>query len=610
MSAFGDRTTGPSARPGTSASAMEGETAPKWKNRPQSKVALDIGSIESCQDLVSCLHTVLSSRLPPPLGEVIKFHAAKPHFKSIRSYNIVLAYAYRLSDFKAARRLLSQMREERFSEKIAAQPSLMGNTNSPEEEFREVIFRGVWSRGGAGRGTEFRMHATSTSGELPPSQNPVEIFGAQAAGEPMSPSQRPFYRGSIMDRVYRSVRILDPSRESNDKIKQILLDSKVEPQLGVQRRAGRLKQTPPDAAAPAVIEVAVVRPKGRRNRLSRLPEISTRPGSHGATSCVSAAPEHRSPVEVRQTASEPILPWSIARVLLGSPSMSPTPDLFLAYVKYSLNSPSSKGSFAAKRSRIGLGDGLVVAEDTQIDSRTIGPFPDIPSITTRLEQLLDSRTPESSDLSAPQGDVSEAILLRLLHLYLQPHLAARFPPQATIEAFQAALHVRGRQVRPTPRTLTYALSALRRQRARNLRALQLVNLFISNWGEQSVGIVSWRLLAKYGYERRCRRSVLKAKAGLWQWSESYRTSRARSRSFRSFWSRKEALDGPQRSPGNALKTSETPAGQIRWRLPYIGKNLYKWRRMIPGMRKVEHSRKLHRVMNRRVNRLRKRSTYV
>lgn len=603
LSVAGDRTSHGSAppdRPILPASSARNRKI--W--RLQETATLDLGKVQTRQDLVVCLHTVLSSRLPPSLPEVVNFHSAKPRLQSIRSYNIVLAYAYRLSDFKTARKLLAQMRENRFTEKIHP-----GSTNSPtsdgsEQEFREVIFRGIWSRGGAGRATESRSGPLSDIGSVQ-DRAMTDISRAREhariAAEPTAPPERPIHRGSMMDMVYRSVRVLDPSCETNETLKRILLESKVDPQLGGRRKPGQRRRSA------ITIDQFSEQPTatGDQDLFSRYP--SGIPGHQSVIEEAKASDRSSNLDMPRKPSSrgamnpKSVLPQSIARTLLGSQPTGSTPDLFLAYVRYVLNvSPANESSAVLHPAH-----GSATSSPHEEVERDATSLPaNIPSVATAAKQLLALQSEVPLERSGARREGSQDSLLRLLHLYLQPHLASRFPPIATIEAFRETLASYGQELRPTPRTLTYALSALKRQRARNSRALRLVDLFITNWGEESVGIVSWRLLAKYGRERRCYRSIERAKDGLWQWSKSYRyrSSRARARSFR------QATAKETQHPGSLERLAElstAPASQIHWKLPYIRKNLVKWRRQVPHMRRIQYSRKLRRLVNRAVKRPRK-----
>jgi hypothetical protein len=570
----------------------------------------DIEKLRTRQDLVIHLHTVLSSRLPPSLLEVVNLHSARPHLKSIRSYNIVLAYAYRVSDFRTARKLLAEMRDERFSENMIGNPSATSEIHStdrsgvdPEQEFREVIYRGIWTRGGAGRrkGTRAQTVMDSAEGQAdadPGSSEAVDI--TQSASEPTAPPERPFPRGSMMDVVYRSVRMQDPSRESNETLKRILLGSRVEPQLGVRRKASRHQGTATLAAPTGESKVSsrVLRsdyaPSPATDQTAQIDSWENT-NSAATSNLTRSSLAITSPGGRRPAGSVPILPWSTALALLGSASVSATPELFLAYIKYILNSSLSSRALPLARCKtdprsMDSSDGT---KENGLDR--FKHFNEVPPITVALEELLKlhAQRPDTKN-SQLQG-----YLQRLLDLYLHPHLARHYPPHRTIEAFQIALNARGQPFQPTARTLTYALYALRNQRARNLRALHLVDMFISKWGEASVGVVSWRLLGKYGHQRRCADTVKRAKAGLWQWSAEYRANRARARSQRRY----DKLDTQHNSSGElathrASEVVAMPASQTRWKLPYIRKNLSKWRRMIRKMRQAEHPSRTRRRANR------------
>jgi hypothetical protein len=192
----------------------------------------------------------------------------------------------------------------------------------------------------------------------------------------------------------------------------------------------------------------------------------------------------------------------------------------------------------------------------------------IPDVEESVRHLLSLEAPS---LSSPEADagVSGALkphhFLQLLHLYLHPHLASRFPPLRTISTFETSLPVRFRPFRPTRRTLTYALAALRYQRARHVRGLELVQLFRERWGERFVGLVSWKILARYGLARRCPDTIAFARNGLWRWHD-----RERSRSRKS---RKSGFTG---AASSALIPS---ASRVHWRLSYKTSNLFDLRRL-------------------------------
>ena len=510
--------------------------------RPAYQLSLPEPAISVQEGFLIDLHQILSSRAPPPLSEVIDYHSSRPHLRTLRSYNLVLAYAYRLSDFKKARYLLAQMRLEKLHDRRPRRVSSgerdpeSRNRVDAEEEFREVLFQGMWARGGVGRSR--RLARTDIS---IPSTSTAPVF-------PISPPERAFQKGSLMDIVYRSVRPHQLLSENNQTIKRIMLDGKVEQQLGVgRRRRERLDvssssdSTPPGDKA-FELDAARKNPKAVFARQEVTPlALPPKP----------IQPKRKERLISNQTIPEAVLPVFAVQAMLGSAATKPTAELYLASLKYSLRLSPGRAS------RRGLSEEGF--EKPKPGSQKLrGDISDnlvhIPEIEESIRQLLSLEVPASVHAGGAIEVLKSHHFLQLLHLYLHPHLASRFPPLSTIRNFDVALPARFRPLRPTPRTLTYALAALRYQHARHIRALELIQLFRERWGDHTVGQISWKILAKYGAARRCLKTVTFARNGLERWLKRTRSQSSESRK--------------PHSAGVPSTTSVPSASRIHWKLPY------------------------------------------
>ena len=518
------------------------------------------------------LHHILSSRTPPPLSEVIDYHSSRPHLRTLRSYNLVLAYAYRLSDFKTARYLLAQMRLERLHDRRSSRASdgerdsEMRESVNAEEEFREVVFQGMWTRGGVGRSPQVgkpRNPMASTSALQDDRSTIGSSFDNSTAPIfPISPPERSFKKGSLMDLVYRSVRPHQLLSEDNETIKRIMLDGKVEQQLGVGRR--RRKPSEDSSSSDSVLLVA---PGQVVKRIE-----ATQKNSKGASARRQLQPLHSpsKPIQHRlkerlishQAIPQAVLPVFAVQAMLGTATTMPTAELYLACLKYSLRmSPSNPLRRELREER---SDKPKAGSQYMLETRP-NARAEIPEFEECIRELLSLQNLSS----APAGGSNETLkshhFLQLLHLYLHPHLASRFPPLRTIRDFELALPAHFRPLRPTARTLTYALAALRYQRARHIRAMELIQLFRERWGDRSVGLISWKILAKYGSARRCLKTITFARDGLERWHERMRSL---SSEFRN------------RHPAGDTPAAFVPsASRIHWKLPYTAPHRVSRRRI-------------------------------
>jgi hypothetical protein len=528
---------------------------------PAEQLSLREPAISNQEGFLIDLHHILSSRTPPPLSEVIDYHSSRPHLRTLRSYNLVLAYAYRLSDFKKARHLLAQMRLERLHDRSPSRTSYNGrdpesrDSVDAEEEFREVVFQGMWTRGGVGRSRRAArsrdpLASTSTPHD---NRNVIGDFVDDSTGPvfPISPPERPFQKGSLMDLVYRSVRPHQLRSEDNETIKRIMLDGKVEQQLGVDRR--RRKRLEISSSFDSVL----LPPPGQRAFQLNAAEKNTKAVSARREVTPLALlpkpiqPKQKEHIISNQTIPEAVLPVFAVQAMLGSATTKPTAELYLACLKYSLRlSPgrSSRGDLREEgfdRPKAGSQHLRGTMPDTLVE---------IPQFEESIRQLLSLEAPMSVHAGGGKEVVKPHHFLQLLHLYLHPHLASRFPPLRTIRNFEIALPTRFRPLRPTPRTLTYALAALRYQHARHIRALELIQLFRERWGDRTVGLVSWKILAKYGSARRCLKTVTFARDGLERWHKRMRLHSSDSCKLH--------------SAGVTPATSVPSASRIHWKLPY------------------------------------------
>lgn len=105
-------------------------------------------------------------------------------------------------------------------------------------------------------------------------------------------------------------------------------------------------------------------------------------------------------------------------------------------------------------------------------------------------------------LDRPEREITSKHLVHLTHLYLHPSLYASFRPFWVIREMQRLSKDGSVNFTPTSQTLEKALLSLRLRRNRDRLAVELVEYFKRKWGEQIISIACWRLVGRYGLERK------------------------------------------------------------------------------------------------------------
>jgi hypothetical protein len=494
------------------------------------------------------LYNLLCGRRPPPLHELLEWHSYHQELRSGRSYILLLAYAYRLSDFKTARRIINLMENERYGSSPSASAKTQSNSTYSEPEYREVVAKSLWQNGGIG-------------GKERAASSPLD--GAIADDErPSSPAERLIWSESVINRVHQDLQL--------DSLPALLDAAFIRSAL-----AARIDHTNLQ----------------REHNLARERLLQGLQGYEEARHFTQSFPPAVSRAKLSKIPMS-TLPNETARLLVRRSDDILTIDLFLAYMGYVLRSTRSIVSspkHEAASSSVPLQTLLESSNriDNHLDVRTqskeqhsamelavAGPPIAGPSVEDALETLRSFSQGRSTECAK----ISHSHFIRLLHLYLQPHLSARFPPGRTIKKFQLAASEFELPFQPNMRTLTLALKALKPRRTRHISAMYLVRKFRRVWGEELVGVLSWRLLAQYGIEMRSPITIRTAKKGMRRFLRRWRVSR------RNIYN--QALNNApndrrsgRMEAGDTAGAPRNSAARIRWRTSLIERNLVTWRMM-------------------------------
>lgn len=167
--------------------------------------SLDHVTVESPQDLFEQLTVHIASHPPVSMPLLWDFYHRHRHSASLRSLNILLAYAYRSNNFKQARVILQELIESHRKGSLAP---LKDQNVDPIEELREILFDSVWARGGNGDSQHYDQRLRD--------RNPREISGLSRSGlRPIMASQRPIKESSFFGSLYKAFRPVDVLKETN-----------------------------------------------------------------------------------------------------------------------------------------------------------------------------------------------------------------------------------------------------------------------------------------------------------------------------------------------------------------------------------------------------------